>query len=62
MIGIEVKSGSATRTKQQITIDNELVNSGGLDAVGKKAKASGVDKIVDVKVIYVDANGNIRVE
>ena len=32
------------------------------DAVGKKDKASGVDKIVDVKVIYVDANGNIRVE
>lgn len=39
-LGIEVKSGSATRTRQQTKID----------------------RIVDVKVIHVDASGNITIE
>lgn len=39
--GIEVKSGSATRTKQQKIVDEELTKMGGLKTVGAKAKKKG---------------------
>lgn len=62
VVGIEVKSGSATRTQQQRDIDNELINLGGLDTVGRNAAEANVTKITTVKVIHVDANGNITFE
>ncbi|MBQ5475072.1 MAG: hypothetical protein IIT65_10360, partial [Lachnospiraceae bacterium] len=58
-IGIEVKSGTAVRTRQQINIDTELKCSGGMDTVGNNAKNAGVTRIDDVNVIYVDRQGNI---
>lgn len=62
VMGIEVKSGSATRTQQQMTIDNELISSGGLNTVGQKAVDAGVSRIDTVKVIHVDDKGNITFE
>ena len=62
MVGVEVKSGSATRTAQQISIDNELINTGGLDTVGQKAVDANIQRITDVKIAYVDRNGNIIIE
>ncbi|MCB2362493.1 hypothetical protein [Clostridium estertheticum] len=53
IVGIEVKSGTATRTAQQKLMDNELLNSGGLDTVGDKARSIGVDRIDTVEVIKV---------
>lgn len=61
-IGIEVKSGSATRTEQQIRLDDELTRSGGLDTVGQKAANLNIDKISSVKVVHVDEAGNIIFE
>ena len=57
--GIEVKSGSAKRTKQQIEIDKELLAKNGLPTTGAKAKKNNINKIDSVKVIYVDKNGKI---
>ncbi len=57
--GIEVKSGSATRTKQQKIVDEELSKLGGLKTVGAKAKKKEIKKIDTVKLIRVDENGNI---
>lgn len=57
--GIEVKSGTATRTKQQIQIDNELISKHGLNTTGQIAINSNVKRIDNVKVIYVDSNGKI---
>ncbi len=54
VVGVEVKSGSATRTQQQRKIDAELIEVGGLNTVGQKAIDAKVDKITDVKVIHVD--------
>lgn len=62
VIGVEVKSGTARRTAQQRAIDEQLSNSGGLDAVGQNAKRAGVTRITDVIVIHVDNAGNIRYE
>jgi hypothetical protein len=53
IVGIEVKSGTATRTAQQKLIDNELLDSGGLDTVGDRARRIGVDRIDTVEVIKV---------
>lgn len=61
-IGVEVKSGNATRTPHQVAIDNDLINSGGLNAVGPKAADSGIDKISYVMLVNVDANGNVKVQ
>lgn len=57
--GIEVKSGTATRTKQQIQIDNELISKHGLNTTGQNAINSNVKRIDNEKVIYVDSNGKI---
>jgi hypothetical protein len=62
VIGIEVKSGSATRTAQQIAIDTELIGSGGLNTVGQKAVDANISRISDVKVIHVDKKGNITIK
>ena len=59
VIGIEVKGGSAIRTAQQIRIDNELINSGGLNTVGQNAVDAGVSHIDSVNVFTVDEFGNI---
>ncbi len=58
-IGIEVKSGSATRTNQQVRIDNELNANGGLDTVGAKAQQAGVSHIDSTVEVHVDAEGNV---
>lgn len=57
--GIEVKSGSATRTKQQTRIDDELTSNHGLKTTGQNAIKSNVKRIDNVKVIHVDNNGKI---
>ena len=59
MIGIEVKSGSATRTNQQVEIDNELNANGGLDTVGENAQQAGVSHIDSTIEVHVDAEGNV---
>ena len=61
-MGIEVKSGSATRTSQQRSIDDELNRLGGLNTVGRNAANANVDRITAVKVIHIDTNGNITFE
>ncbi len=53
IVGIEVKSGTATRTAQQKLIDNELLQNGGLNTVGDKARSIGVDRIDTFKEIKV---------
>lgn len=53
IVGIEVKSGTATRTAQQKLIDNELLDSGGLDTVGDRARSIGIDRIDTVELIKV---------
>ena len=60
--GIEVKSGNATRTKQQVKIDNELISRHGLKTTGKKAINCGVNKIENVLLIHVDNNGKIEIK
>lgn len=62
VIGIEVKSGSASRNKHQREIDAELVKSRGLKAVGKKAKRAGIKEVSDVMLIHVDYDGNIKIK
>ena len=57
--GVEVKSGSATRTKQQIRIDNELISNHGLETTGQNAIRSKVKRIDNVMVIHVDNGGKI---
>jgi hypothetical protein len=52
-VGIEVKSGDATRTAQQRTVDSNLEASGGLDTVGQRAADAGIDRISSVEVIKV---------
>lgn len=59
IIGIEVKSGSATRTKQQVEIDKELNSNGGLDTVGKNAEQADVNHIDSTIEVHVDADGNV---
>lgn len=59
IIGIEVKSGSATRTKQQVEIDKELNSNGGLDTVGKNAEQADVNHIDSTIEFHVDADGNV---
>ena len=62
IIGIEVKSGSATRTSRQREIDNELTILGGLNTVGKNAALARVSRITAVRVIHIDDNGIITYE
>ena len=53
IVGIEVKSATATRTAQQKLIDNELLQNGGLNTVGDKARSIGVymiDTFEEIKV------------
>ena len=54
IVGVEVKSGMATRTPQQRRIDDELMKNGGLSTTGKKARDIRVKKIDTVEVIHVD--------
>lgn len=56
------ESGSATRTSQQRSIDDELNRLGGLNTVGRNAANANVDRITAVKVIHIDTNGNITFE
>jgi hypothetical protein len=50
-VGIEVKSGTATRTAQQRTVDANLKAAGGLDTVGQRAANAGIDRISSVEVV-----------
>lgn len=59
VVGIEVKSGGATRSSRQKNIDDELIDSGGLKTVGERAIQAEVSVITDVRVIHVDSNGEI---
>ncbi len=52
-VGIEVKSGTATRTDQQRQVDANLGAAGGLDTVGKRAADAGIDRITSVEVVTV---------
>ncbi|HZZ72022.1 MAG TPA: hypothetical protein VFE24_07195 [Pirellulales bacterium] len=52
-VGIEVKSGTATRTAQQRQVDANLQKAGGLDTVGQRAADAGIDRITSVEVITV---------
>jgi hypothetical protein len=54
IVGVEVKSGSATRTAQQRAIDNELLNNGGLSTTGAKARNAGIEWIDTTELIKVD--------
>ena len=62
VIGIEVKSGKAARTRQQVDIDEELKKSGGFNTVGRKAKESGINRIDSVEIIHIDDKGIISKE
>nr|MCR4833096.1 hypothetical protein [Butyrivibrio sp.] len=59
IVGIEVKSGSAVRTNQQVKIDAELNSCGGLDTVGGNAQDAGVSHIDSAIEVRVDTNGNV---
>ena len=52
-IGIEVKSGSGTRTRQQQEVDANLKDAGGLDTTGKRATDAGIDRITDTELVNV---------
>lgn len=53
MVGVEVKSGTATRNKQQRTVDKNLTDEGGLPTVGKRAEDAGIEQIDEVEVLPV---------
>jgi hypothetical protein len=52
-VGIEVKSGTATRTAQQRLVDANLNAAGGLNTVGARAAKAGIKTISSVEVIKV---------
>jgi RHS repeat-associated protein len=52
-VGVEVKSGTATRTPQQRQVDANLEAQGGLDTVGQRAQDAGIDRISSVEVLNV---------
>lgn len=56
---LEVKSGSAVRTAQQMAVDEALTSAGGLDTVGQNATNANINRISGVGLIEVDASGNI---
>lgn len=51
IVGIKVKSGTATRTPQQKLIDNELINSEGLNTVGDRATHIGGDYQLHIGIL-----------
>ncbi|MCM3702386.1 hypothetical protein [Paenibacillus macerans] len=53
IVGIEVKSGTATRTPQQKKIDIELNSNDGLSTTGAKARKSGIERIDSVELIKI---------
>ena len=60
VLGIEVKSGSATRNAQQRMMDDLLRNSGGMSTVGQNAKTANVGFIKDYTVVHVNSDGTIK--
>ncbi len=61
IIGVEVQSGTAKRTKQQNEVDMKLEEVGGLDITGKKAKEARMVSIDKVLFAHVDAEGNVKI-
>ena len=59
-IGIEVKSGSATRTSSQKNFDESLNQNGGFPTIGKKAEELGIKFIDSVRLYVVGSDGTIK--
>ena len=59
-IGIEVKSGSATRTSSQKNFDESLNQNGGFPTIGKKAEELGIKFINSVRLYVVGSDGTIK--
>ncbi len=51
--GLEIKSGGAVKNAAQAATDTFINAAGGTPALGAKAAAAGIDRVVSVNTIYV---------